>query len=195
MKKLLINLKVLTFLMTGAVSMSAKGNTRHQWVFFDLGDTIVNTKDKKGFHYFDGAKAYLESLRKMGLHIGIISNIPETFGMSYEEKLQTLKTLIQSKWNDKEQFDWSLFDEILLPLNNNELKPADILFLRALSRAGECPSIYISENEREVLKAESMGIAGHLFDKESQGMYVPLEILESYIDENYARPIPSECIL
>ena len=125
--------KLLFFI--GLFSLKAHTHEYHEkrpWVYFDLGDTIVNTKDIKNIKYMNGAREYMEQLKREGFNIGIISNIPESWGNNYEEKFQSLKTYIHFGWGDVEHpFDWTVYDEVILPLSNLELKPAPILFLKA----------------------------------------------------------------
>ena len=194
MKKTLINLKVLSLLMTGVINFSAIAKTKKSWVYFDLGDTIIDTKKPDGIDYFSGSKEYIKSLKDKGFKIGIISNIPESFGMDYPEKLKTLKKYIKENWAGETKFNWELFDQIFLPLSNEQLKPADIMYNKAMESANYCPMAYISENEIEVEKAQMMGIAGHLFDKFNPEVYVPIEEMDRFLDENYTNPVPEDCL-
>lgn len=191
MYKFLIKLKIIALLLIGNTVFA---KNKKLWVYFDLGNTIIDTKSPEGMHYYNGTKEYLKELRRNGFKIGIISNIPETFGMSYEEKLQTLKDFIREKWNDEEEFDWTLFDHIFLPLNNSELKPADVLYLRAMQKADFCPMVYISEDKKEVTKARELGLAAHLYDETSDNLYLKQESIEQYILENYKNKYSMECL-
>lgn len=177
-KKLLFFIFILSHLFTNAKS----------WVYFDLGNTVINTRSDEGFRFYNGALEYLHSLRQMGYSIGLISNIPESFGQSHDEKLATLKEYIASKWIDQNDMDWNLFEDILLPLNNSQLKPADFLYFKAIENSEFCPMAYISENVKEVIKARDLGIAGHLFLEDDQvdfdKLYIPLSNLRNYILTN-----------
>lgn len=184
-KSFLILLILLTNLYTNA----------QNWIYFDLGNTIVNTRDSAGIKYFNGSLEYLRALQKMNYHIGIISNIPETFGQSHEEKLATLKDYIQTRWIDQNEMDWDIFEDILLPLNNSQLKPAEVLYYRAIEKSDFCPIAYVSENLSEVLKAQELGMAGHLFLEDDQvdfdKLYIPLDEIKSYIKEKSKITPPS----
>ena len=65
----------------------------HPWVFFDLGDTLIDVKSRKGkdVQYLPGAAEYLADLRSKGYHIGLITNVPENWGPDHRTKVQVLK--------------------------------------------------------------------------------------------------------
>lgn len=177
MKKYFLSLALL-----GAIQVKAK--TKDLWVYFDLGNTVINVKDKNNFDYFSGSKTYISRLKSLGYKIGVISNIPESFGQTHEEKLETLKNYISSKWSGSESFDWEVFDKIYLPLSNSELKPAPVLYKRAIVENQLKKAVFISETEKEVIAAQELGFAGHVFDDQSHQLYIPIEELEEYIEVN-----------
>ncbi|EQC43823.1 haloacid dehalogenase [Bacteriovorax sp. Seq25_V] len=172
------------------LSISAKG----VWVFLDLGNTIIDTRTAGEFKYFPKAHEFLRALHNSGLSVAAISNIPESFGASHEEKLETLKDYIKENWQD-ESFAWDELDAIFLPLSNAELKPNETLYLRALRNAEECPAIYISENLKEVQKAQELGMAAYLFDYKGTQAYPEVSHLEEFIIQNYHRDYSKDCII
>ena len=106
-------------------------------IWFDLGDVLVGppsgSEGSEGdtLRFLPGAFAYLQALLGSGFAVGIIANIPESWGNpgDYDSKLTALKDFVASAWDDPTHpFDWSKFDHILLPLWENERKPADALF-------------------------------------------------------------------
>lgn len=163
------------------------------WVYFDLGDTVISTKDFSHLHYFKGAREYIEELKRQGLKIGIITNIPESWGQDYNQKLLALKKVIQDGWEEQTPFDWSVFDEVILPLNDSEMKPAPGMFMRALEKAGDCPSVYIGESIKEIATAKSLGMAAKLFKENDSELYIPLAQMEDYLKNNYQRSYDREC--
>jgi FMN phosphatase YigB (HAD superfamily) len=177
MKKYLMSLMIL-----GAIQV--KTNAKNLWVYFDLGNTVINVKDKKSFKYFEGSREYITQLKEFGFKIGVISNIPESFGPDYETKLKTLKQYISSRWSEEERFDWDIFDNIYLPLSNDELKPAPILYQRALGDNGNTKSLFISETPKEVEAAQNLGFAGHVFHDDAHDLYIPIEEVEEFIQNN-----------
>lgn len=184
MNNIFIKLKILSLLLI-TNTIFAKNR---QWVYFDLGNTIINTHDQNGFRFYKGSLDYLHALKTKDYKIGLISNIPESFGQDHEQKLATLKEFIASKWVDHQEMDWDLFDEIILPLKNEELKPAEIMYQKAIEKAQFCKLAYISENVKEVLKANELGIAGHLYLEddtvEYEKLYIPLDRIENFIKLN-----------
>jgi len=140
------------------------------WIFFDLGNTLIDQKrEKKKLFYMPGALGYLKDLKKLGYRIGVISNIPEKFGTNYTNKLKSLKHYVSKNWKDSESFDWNVFDKIILPLNDRERKPAPTLFSRAISVAGNCPLLFMSENPLEVKAASDLGFSTFQVKKQVKG--------------------------
>jgi phosphoglycolate phosphatase-like HAD superfamily hydrolase len=164
------------------------------WVYFDLGETVVSTKDMKHIKYMPGAKVYIEDLKREGFNVGIITNIPETWGMNYQEKLETLKKVIQDGWDDTQPFDWAVYDEVILPLKNSEMKPAPTLFQKAIMRSESCPSMYIGESIKEIDAAKNLGMAAHLFDENAHEKYIPIDSVTDFIEVNYKLEYERNCL-
>ena len=189
MKKLSKLLLVLTFFSGKVMAQDKK-----PWVYFDLGETIVSTKDMKHIKYMKGARDYMDELKREGFKIGIISNIPESWGMDYDEKFQSLKKVIQDGWDESQPFDWTVYDEVILPLKNTEMKPAPTLFLKAIERAQTCPSLYIGESPKEITAAENVGMAAKLYIATDEEIYIPVEKVRSYIKINYHNDYDRDCL-
>ena len=183
----------LLFLLS-LISFNVKAEGRKLWVYFDLGDTIVSTKDLKNIKYMKDAREYLENLKHEGFKIGIISNIPENWGMDYDEKLSSLKKFINGGWSEDRPFDWSVFDEVILPLKNSEMKPAPTLFLKAINKAESCPSVYIGEGPKEIAAARELGMAAKLFVETDKENYIPVMQVKSFITNNYHREYDKDCL-
>ncbi|WP_185903001.1 HAD family hydrolase [Bacteriovorax stolpii] len=164
------------------------------WVYLDLGDTIVNTKDMKHIKYMPGAKEYIEDLKREGFKVGIISNIPEEWGLTYEQKLMRLKDVIASGWDDTSEFDWSAFEQILLPLKDEDMKPAPTLFLEAIEKANSCPSLYIGESPKEIVAAKAVGMAAKLYEVNKEGSLIQSSDVKNFLADNYKRQYDKECL-
>ena len=190
--KWLLKLKIILFILSGPFNR-VYAQAPKPWIYFDLGDTVIDTKDMKKLKYFRGAKDYLTELRQKGFQIGLITNIPETFGQDYAEKLETLKKMINDGWIDRDVFDWNQFDSIILPLKNSEMKPGPTMFLKALNEAKGCPSAYISENEKEIVAAKNHGFATKLFRESDANLYVPTNELKTFLRNEYGRSYGDEC--
>lgn len=168
---------------------------KRPWVYLDLGDTIVNTSDMKHIKYMKGAKDYIEDLKREGFKIGIISNIPEDWGLTYEQKLERLKEVIASGWDDREAFDWSDYEQVILPLKNDEMKPAPTLFLKAITTAEGCPSMYVGESPKEIAAAKNVGMAAKLYEAQKDDSMVPVKEMKDFLSQNYKRDYDRDCLL
>ena len=175
-------------------SQNVQAHEKKPWVYFDLGDTVVRTKDMKHLKYMRGAREYMDELKREGFNIGIISNIPENWGMDYDEKLLSLKKVIQDGWDEPAPFDWSVYDEIILPLNNNEMKPSPALFIKAITKSESCPSVYIGESPKEIVASKMEGMAAKLFVEDENEIYIPIGSMKTYIATNYKRDYDKKCM-
>lgn len=164
------------------------------WIYFDLGDTIVDTSDLNHIHYFKGAKEYMEGLRDLGIKVGIMTNIPVSWGQTQTEKLNALKQFIAERWDDTVPFDWDIYEDVLLPFTKEEMKPADGMYLKALAHAGNCPIGFISENPKEITAAFNLGFATQLFRDEIE-LYIPLDQIVNYLKREYQRPWDLDCFV
>jgi hypothetical protein len=172
-------------LLALAASMTARADQLaadcgRGWVYFDLGNTLVDTADFDHLHYLPGAAAYLRKLKDAGFHIGLITNIPESWGTTEAEKIASLKADIARGWSDSQSFDWEIFDQLLVSMFDSERKPGATLFKRALQRSEGCKVAYEGEDHREV---EAAGLAGfnesYLVGKDPDAYYAPLDGLLS----------------
>jgi FMN phosphatase YigB (HAD superfamily) len=136
----------------------------------------------------------MEELKRQGFKLGIITNIPETFGTDYDEKLITLKKVIADGWDEPNPFDWNVFDDIVLPLKNSELKPTPTLFKRAMEHANGCPTAFIGESPKEIEAAETLGMATKLFVAADSELYVPVSKMNRYMRDHYRNPYDPECM-
>lgn len=186
-------LSSVVFLMS-LFSFKVAAQDKKPWVYFDLGDTVVSTKDMKHLKYMKGAREYMEELKREGIKIGIISNIPENWGMDYDEKLQSLKKVIQDGWDEERPFDWTVYDEVILPLKNTEMKPAPTLFLKAISKAESCPSAYIGESPKEITAARDVGMAAKLYNEADAVVYIPVAEVKTFIAQNYHLDYDKDCL-
>lgn len=147
----------------------------HPWVFFDLGDTLIDVKSNKGkeVKYFPGAHEYLTSLKSRGYHVGLITNVPETWGPNRHTKVRVLKKEVAQMWDKTktvEQMVWEDFGDALIfvpPMNINR-KPSPYLFKSAINEVvleegdTKCPIVYQGEDPNEIQVAKSLGMVAHL---------------------------------
>jgi len=136
------------------------------WIFFDLGaNTLVETTEtgSKPMNYMPGAWEYLKDLRSKGYHLGLLVNIPESWGETQPEKLAATQSFLLSHWTDTRPFDWSIFDlGAAFPPEDTQRKPAPYLFNQAAKQASDsgCDSVYQSTLPDEIPAADAAGMHG-----------------------------------
>ncbi|MBI3558562.1 MAG: hypothetical protein HY074_20015 [Deltaproteobacteria bacterium] len=177
------HLIALILAVTG--SLSAHAACDKPYIFFDLGNTLVDTKtyDFEKIMYMPGAYNYLRELKSHGYPLGMIVNIPESWGARREEKMAALKKFIADKWTDSAPMAWELFDAgILIPMKDAQRKPAAVLFEAAASiaaRAG-CPAIYEGEEIQEMAPAKAAGMKPYLAGSEANTFFLSVERIDEY---------------
>lgn len=164
------------------------------WIYFDLGDTIVDTSDMSKIKYFQGAKEYMEGLRDLGLNVAIMTNIPVSWGHTQGEKLKSLKDFIDQRWVDTVPFDWSIYQHILLPETQEEMKPGEGMYTKALAHGAPCPIGFVSENVKEVTVAYNLGFAAHLFVNDVK-RYKPLDEIVDFLKNDFQGNWDPECFV
>lgn len=157
--------------MTGCAHSRGLAQTpcAHPWVFFDLGNTLIDTAtDANAIRFMPGAAEMLRELKARGLRIGLISNIPPEWGSTTAERYARLKKDVEERWSRDSahsKIDWALFDEegILLPASVAERKPALTLFFQALQIARQdeaCASCLVPYQGEDLPEIEAARVAG-----------------------------------
>jgi len=169
----------LLFLVTAlaGASTAQSASCNRPWIFFDLGDVLVDTHDWDNLSYKPGALAYVRSLRIRGYKLGLIVNIPESWGANQPEKLARLQTEIATPWREPLAFPWRSFEVVLLPPSDALRKPDPYLFEQARLRAGDCPAVFQGENSDEVLTAERVGLIPYLVGAADRPFFMPIRAL------------------
>ncbi|OJF14979.1 HAD family hydrolase [Couchioplanes caeruleus] len=143
-------------------------------VYFDLGNVLIDTSDWSNVRYEPGALSYLRDLRSRGVDLGLIINIPETWGATQEEKLATMKQYIADRWVEPRPFVWSYFEgRIVLPRTDAERKPAPVLFERALTESAPCVPYYQGEVAAELSAAAQVGLRTYQVGRPGRPFYLP----------------------
>lgn len=159
------------------------------WVFFDLGNTVVASAPGRESRYVPGAHAYVRELRRRGVRIGLITNVPEKWGKTRSAKIRELKKLVGETWTKEageEAMDWTDFPDaaIVIPPRDADRKPAPYLFRSALAHvsleggARDCPVIYQGEDPVEVAAAERAGMIGYVVGRDPAAPFLPFERVE-----------------
>ncbi len=190
---LLLAISIASSLSFAGAPSPAKGECVKPWLYFDLGDTLVDTheidpKTKKpiNVHYMPGALEYLRGLGAKGYSLGLISNVPANGTATPEEQYATLRKLVEEGWTDAEPMHWELFDlSALLPITAEQRKPAPYLFLKAGELAAKqgCWVLYQGETPAEIAAAKAAHLGGF------QIRAIPPLFLEEQKFDQY-RPTP-----
>ncbi len=159
------------------------------WMFFDLGNTLVDSNPGKEMKYIPGAHEYVRQLKRRGYRIGMITNVPDKWGPSSKEKVRSLKKTLMESWSrdpSQDSMDWSDFADALIftPPREEYRKPAPYLFKAALSQVileeGEtrCKVIFQGEDPKEVAAAKHEGMIGYVVNQNPDAPFLPIEQLE-----------------
>ncbi|RSS64861.1 hypothetical protein EF912_01060 [Streptomyces sp. WAC07061] len=154
-------------------------------VWFDLGDTLIDTSDRDHLTYMPGALRYLRQLHHTGVPVGIITNVPPSWGTTDAERAKATKNYIAASWSEPEPFVWEYFgDRILTPRSTEEYKPAPALFRRGIEKSGGCRAVFEGENPDEVTAASAAGMRGYQIGRTGQPAYLPLHrVLLPFLDD------------
>jgi hypothetical protein len=131
--------------------------------------------------YVASAHGYLKSLKAKRYHLGLIVNLPESWGKDRPAKVAALKKYIGDHWKDSEPMDWALFDlGILVPPSDRERKPAPFLFEEALAMAKKegCSAVYQGETPREIAVANEIGLRAYEIGRKDRFFLPENEIVE-----------------
>ncbi len=176
-----------------AIAQEGESSQAPTWVFFDLGNVIVDTRDWSHVHYATGARDYLQHLRQQNYRIGLIVNIPENFGSSCQTRFTALQAFLRKVWQDETEFDWSLADMVILPPSDALAKPHGYMFLSALEVACPGRALFQGEEAIELLAAESLGYATYRVDIASSAPFLPFSEIEQHVTANYHTEHPDRC--
>ncbi|MEV0122235.1 hypothetical protein AB0I16_11930 [Streptomyces sp. NPDC050703] len=144
-------------------------------VYFDLGETLVHTADDGGTGYRTGAAAYLRALRERHVKVGLITNVPSSWGTTDAERAARLRQEVDAAWEGSAPFAWKDFgDRVLTPRTEAERKPAPTLWQRAKAGSGHCRVVYQAETAEEVNVAASLGFVPYRIGRPHRPAYLPV---------------------
>ncbi|MFF1477238.1 hypothetical protein ACFVYD_06620 [Streptomyces sp. NPDC058301] len=148
-------------------------------VYFDLGETLVHTADDGGIGYQAGAASYLGALRRRHISIGLITNVPPSWGATDAERAARLRKEVDAAWTGSVPFAWRDFgDRILTPRTDAERKPAPALWERAKAGSGGCRLVYQAETAEEVKVAASLGYVPYQVEQAHRPAFLPVGLVE-----------------
>lgn len=152
------------------------------WLFFDLGNTLIDTTDWSNLHYVSGAREYLEAAHHSGYRIAILANVPEGWGRDDRAKLKKLKEMLKTAWKDTHAIPWNWFSGVYFNPRDQERKPKPYLFEKAHHLAWPCPAIYQSEAADEVESAKRSGLRGYVIGMPGQPAFLPIAQIPSTVE-------------
>ncbi|MER6390630.1 hypothetical protein ABT236_19470 [Streptomyces sp. NPDC001523] len=163
---------------TGGSVARAVGERGCPVVYFDLGETLVHTADDGSITYRSGAASYLRALREHHIRIGLITNVPPSWGTTDAERAARLKKEVDATWKGSEPFAWKDFGgRILTPRTEAERKPAPVLWQRARAEAGPCRLVFQAETTEEVKVAASLGYVPYQVGQPHWPAFLPVGLV------------------
>ncbi|MFE6160571.1 hypothetical protein ACFQ7F_16855 [Streptomyces sp. NPDC056486] len=148
-------------------------------VYFDLGETLVHTAEEGSTGYQPGAASYLRALRERHIRVGLITNVPSSWGATDAERAARLKKEVDATWQGPAPFAWQDFgDRILTPRTEAERKPAPTLWQRAKADSGRCRVVYQAETAEEVTVASSLGFVPYQVGRPHLPAFLPVQLVE-----------------
>ncbi|MFH8487619.1 hypothetical protein [Streptomyces longisporoflavus] len=166
--------------VTAASSVARTGAERScPVVYFDLGETLVHTAEDGSTGYQPGAASYLRALRERHIRVGLITNVPSSWGTTDAARAARLKKEVDGTWQGPAPFAWKDFgDRILTPRTEAERKPAPALWQRAKAGAGHCRVVYQAETAEEVTVASSLGFVPYQVGRPHRPAFLPVGLVE-----------------
>ncbi|MGW7453302.1 hypothetical protein [Streptomyces sp. NPDC054787] len=148
-------------------------------VYFDLGETLVHTAEDGSIAYRSGAASYLRALRERRITVGLITNVPSSWGATDAERAARLKKEVDAKWQGSVPFAWEDFDgRILTPRTEAERKPAPVLWQRARTESGPCRLVFQAETAEEVEVAASLGFVPYQIGQPHRPEFLPVGLVQ-----------------
>ncbi|RAJ58823.1 phosphoglycolate phosphatase-like HAD superfamily hydrolase [Streptomyces sp. Amel2xB2] len=152
-------------------------------VWFDLGETLVHTAEDESTAYVPGAAAYLRELRERDIEVGLITNVPPSWGDTDAKRAAALKKEVDKTWKGSTPFAWKDFgDRILTPRTEAESKPAPALWERAKKNADGCRLVYQAETAEETDAAAKLGYAAYQVGQPDRPAFLPARVIEHLAD-------------
>ncbi|MEU0008304.1 hypothetical protein ABZ079_29645 [Streptomyces sp. NPDC006314] len=150
-------------------------------MYFDLGETLVHTADDGSIGYQRGAASYLRALRERHIKVGLITNVPPSWGTTDTERAARLREEVDATWRGPVPFAWEDFaDRIFTPRAETERKPAPILWQRAKTASGHCRVVYQAETAEEVTVASSLGFVPYQVNRPHRPAFLPAGLIELF---------------
>ena len=184
MKRSFLMILVLPVLAVGAPC-------KYPYVFFDLGNTLVDTETYhyKKMYYEPGAYAHVKQLRANGVHQGLLINYPDSTGANEAAKIADLKIFLQAGWwlptpDAPKTFDWTDYDlGVYVPDHDSNSKPKPYLFniAIALAKQAGCPVIFEGDDPDELAQAGRLGMFPRDVPRDG---FLPVDELNAFAEQD-----------
>ncbi|AVV46532.1 hypothetical protein PYK79_23500 [Streptomyces sp. ID05-04B] len=162
-----------------AATMPAHRERACPVVYFDLGETLVHTADDGSTTYLPGAASYLRNLRERHIRVGLITNVPPSWGTTDSERAARLRREVDTTWRGPAAFAWADFgDRIRTPRTEAERKPSPVLWQRAKEDSARCRVVYQAETAQEVSVASSQGFVSYQVGLPHRPAFLPAGLIE-----------------
>ncbi|MFJ2746154.1 hypothetical protein ACIO3O_41570 [Streptomyces sp. NPDC087440] len=149
------------------------------YAYFDLGETLIHTAEDGSTDYRPGAYAHLRALRERHIKVGLITNVPPSWGATDAERAARLKQEVDATWKGSVPFSWADFgDRIYTPRTEAERKPAPALWQRAKARSGGCAVVHQAETAEEVRAAAAQGFVAYQVGQPHRPGFLPVPVIE-----------------
>ncbi|MCX5265671.1 hypothetical protein [Streptomyces sp. NBC_00199] len=160
-------------------ALPAHGERACPVVYFDLGETLVHTAADGSTTYLPGAASYLRTLREHHVRVGLITNVPPSWGTTDAERAARLRTEVDATWRGPAAFAWADFgDRIRTPRTEAERKPSPVLWQRAKEDSAGCRVVYQAETAQEVSVASSLGFVSYQVGLPYRPAFLPAGLIE-----------------
>ncbi|WP_328475618.1 hypothetical protein OHS71_00430 [Streptomyces sp. NBC_00377] len=148
-------------------------------LYFDLGETLVHTAEDGSTTYLPGASSYLRTLRARHIRVGLITNVPASWGTTDAERAARLRREVDATWRGPAAFAWADFgDRIRTPRTEAERKPSPVLWQRAKDDSAGCRVVYQAETAQEVAVASSLGYVAYQIGLPQRPAFLPAGLVE-----------------
>jgi FMN phosphatase YigB (HAD superfamily) len=163
------------------------------WLFFDLGEVIVTGTPTDGYHYTPGVLEYLQAARTAGYKLALLTNIPETWGLSCAEKFTALQEFLGLRLQEETVFNWKMFDAVVMPPFDRYRKPHRLMFLHALSLGCNGRALFVGESPSEVSTATDIGFATYTVPPDASTPLPSLNQINGILSGGFHFQYPAAC--
>tara|TARA_Y100000590_G_C15543534_1_gene947931 strand:+ start:483 stop:1097 length:615 start_codon:yes stop_codon:yes gene_type:complete len=177
---------IITFFLCASIFSHAQKVSPD--LFFDLGETLIHTDLQNSMTWMKGAENYVSALKGHNYSLGLIVNIPPQWGKTQQERVDALKSYVNSAWREARPFPWDWFNVILVPNRVEERKPSRLLFDHALHLSGSNRVIFQGESLKEIETSHKVGFSSFWIGSSEVAEFLPIEMIETFARDRSRGP-------